>query len=147
MHINHHGIHNNYCHSKCAIQVAPTACHNKKIARKTNWQTHQNKFYRTRRKVRQKKKNLYNSTLPTMQITMLTTSKDKNQSPNSFSVDTDGVYFIIDNSANGGICNIKSMFVGDFENQKVTLITAEGKTTTIKKVGTICLVLKDDGCL
>ena len=101
-------------------------------------------FYRTRRKVRQKKKNLYNSTLPTMQITMLTTSTDKIQSPNSFSVDTDGVYFIIDNSANGGICNIKSMFVGDFENQKVTLITAEGKTTTIKKVGTICLVLKDD---
>ncbi len=75
---------------------------------------------------------------------MLTTSKDKYQSPNSFSVDTDGVYFIIDNSANGGICNIKSMFVGDFKNQKVTLITAEGKTTTIKKVGTICLVLKDD---
>ena len=79
-----------------------------------------------------------------MQITMLTTSTDKIQSPNSFSVDTDGVYFIIDNSANGGICNIKSMFVGDFENQKVTLITAEGKTTTIKKVGTIRLVLKDD---
>ena len=79
-----------------------------------------------------------------MQITMLTTSEDKNQSPNSLSVDTDGVYFIIDNSANGGICNIKSMFVGDFENQKVTLITAEGKTTTIKKVGTIRLVLKDD---
>ncbi len=36
------------------------------------------------------------------------------------------------------------MFVGDFEYQKVTLITAEGKTTTIKKVGTIRLVLKDD---
>ncbi len=35
-------------------------------------------------------------------------------------------------------------FVGDFENQKVTLITAEGKTTTIKKVRTICFVLKDD---
>ncbi len=64
---------------------------------------------------------------------MLTTSKDTNQSPNSFSVDTDGVYFIIDNSANGGICDIKFMFVGDFENQKVTLITAEGKTTTVKK--------------
>jgi hypothetical protein len=79
-----------------------------------------------------------------MQITILTTSKDKNQSQKSFSVDTDGVYFIINNSTNGGICNIKSMFVGDFENQKVTLITAEGKTATIKKVGTICLVLKDD---
>ncbi len=75
---------------------------------------------------------------------MLTTSKDKNQSPNSMSVNTDGVYFIFDNSANGGICNIKFMFVGDFEYQTVTFITAEGKTTTIKKVQTICLVLKDD---
>ena len=36
------------------------------------------------------------------------------------------------------------MFVGDFEYQNVTLITAEGKTTTIKKVRTIRLVLKDD---
>ena len=79
-----------------------------------------------------------------MQMKILTTSKDKNQSPNSFSVDTDGVYFIIDNSANGGICSIKSMFVGDVEYQTVTLITAEGKTTTVKKVGTICLVFKDN---
>jgi hypothetical protein len=36
------------------------------------------------------------------------------------------------------------MFVGDFEYQEVTLITVEGKTTTLKKVRTICLVLKDD---
>ncbi len=49
------------------------------------------------------------STLPTMQITMLATSKDQYQNPNFFSVDTDGVYFIIINSANGGICNIKSI--------------------------------------
>ncbi len=54
------------------------------------------------------------------------------------------MYFIINNSANSGICNIKSIFVGDFEYQKVTLITTEGKTTTIKKVGTIHLVLKDN---
>ncbi len=36
------------------------------------------------------------------------------------------------------------MFVGDFEQQIVTLVTAEGRTTTMKQVGTICLVLKDD---
>ncbi len=35
-------------------------------------------FYQTRCTVRQKKQNLYKSTLPSMQITMLTTSKDKN---------------------------------------------------------------------
>ncbi len=75
---------------------------------------------------------------------MLATSTDQYQQPNSFSVDTDGVYFIIDNSANGGICNIKFMFVGDFERHRVTLVTAHGRTTTEKLVETIPLVLKDD---
>jgi hypothetical protein len=84
------------------------------------------------------------STLPSMQITMLETSMDQYQQPNSFSVDTDGVYFIINNSANGGICNIKSMFDGDFEKHSITLVTAYGRTTTKKLVGTIPLVLKDD---
>ncbi len=42
---------------------------------------------------------------------MLATSMDQYQQPNSFSVDTDGVYFIINNPANGGICNIKSMLL------------------------------------
>jgi hypothetical protein len=36
------------------------------------------------------------------------------------------------------------MFIGDFEHQNVTLITAEGKTTTMKKVGTIRFVFKDN---
>jgi hypothetical protein len=44
MHINHHGIHNNYCNLKCAIQVVCTACHKEKFARNTNWQTCQNEF-------------------------------------------------------------------------------------------------------
>ncbi len=79
-----------------------------------------------------------------MQITMLATSTDQYQHPNSFSVDTDGVYFIINNSAKGCICNIKSMFVGDFERHRVTLVTAYGRTTTVKLVGTIHLVLKED---
>jgi hypothetical protein len=79
-----------------------------------------------------------------MQIMMLATSTDQYQKPNSVSVDTDGVYFIINNSANSGICGIKSMFVRDFEQQIVSLVTAEGRTTTVKIVGTICLVLKDD---
>ncbi len=54
------------------------------------------------------------------------------------------VYFIIDNSANGGICNIKSMFFGDFERHIVTLVAAYGRTTTVKLVGTIHIILKDD---
>ena len=36
------------------------------------------------------------------------------------------------------------MFVGDFEYQTVTLITAEGETMTVKIFKTICLVLKDN---
>jgi hypothetical protein len=36
------------------------------------------------------------------------------------------------------------MFVGDFEQQIVTLVTAYGRTTTVKQVGTISLVLEDD---
>jgi hypothetical protein len=79
-----------------------------------------------------------------MQITMLATSTDQYQQPNSVSVDTDGVYFIINNSANGGIYNIKSMFVGDFERHSATLVIAYGRTTTKKLVGTIHLVIKDD---
>jgi hypothetical protein len=75
---------------------------------------------------------------------MLATSMDQYQKRNSFSVNTDGVYVIIDNSANSGICNIKSMFIGDFEQQIGTLVTAYGRTTTVKLVGTICLVIKDD---
>jgi hypothetical protein len=65
-----------------------------------------------------------------MQITMLATSTDQYQQLNSFAVDTDGVYFIVNSSANNGICNIKSMFVGDFERHRVTLVIAYGRTTT-----------------
>jgi hypothetical protein len=36
------------------------------------------------------------------------------------------------------------MFVGDFEKQIVTLVTAYSRTTTVKLVGTICLILRDD---
>ncbi len=54
--------------------------------------------------------------------------------------------FTINNSAKGGICNcnIKSMFVGDFKRHRVTGVTANGRTTTKKLVGTIHLILKDD---
>ncbi len=68
--------------------------------------------YQTKHKVWHKRQQSCTSTLPSMQITMLAKSTDQYQQPNSFSVDTDGIYFLLDNSANGGICNIKSMFVG-----------------------------------
>ncbi len=80
--------------------------------------------YRIKHKVWHKRQQSCTSTLPSMQTTMLATSTDQYKQPNSFSVDTDGVYFMINNSANGGICNIKPMFVGDFERHSVTLVTA-----------------------
>ncbi len=63
--------------------------------------------YQTKHKVWHKRQRSCTSTLPSMQITMLATPTDQYQQPISFSVDTDGVYFIINNWANGGICNIK----------------------------------------
>ncbi len=100
--------------------------------------------YQTKHKVQHKRLQSCTSTLPSVQITMLATSTDQCQQPNFFSVDTDGVYFIINNSAKSGICNIKSMFVGNFERHRVTIVTAYERTTTKKLVGTIRLILKDD---
>ncbi len=68
-------------------------------------------LYQTRCKDWHKRQQSYMSTLPSIQIMMLATSMDQYQQPNSFSVDTDGVYFIINNSASDGICNIKSMLL------------------------------------
>jgi hypothetical protein len=56
--------------------------------------------YQTKHKVRHKRRQSCTSPLPSMQVTILATSTNQYQQPNSFSVETDGVYFIIDNSAN-----------------------------------------------
>ncbi len=49
-------------------------------------------LYQTRRKIWHKRWWSCTSTLPSMQITMLATSTNQYHQPNSFSVDTDGVY-------------------------------------------------------
>ena len=67
-----------------------------------------------------------------MQLILLAIIEDQNQGTNSFSVDTNGIYFIIGNSTNGFICSIKSMFVGDFKHQNVILVTVNSKTITVK---------------
>ena len=70
-------------------------------------------------------------------------SFDDNSTP--FSVNTDGISFIIHNSATGAICNTKSMFIGLFVDHTVKQVTAERQSTTTKRVGTICLILRDNG--
>jgi len=37
------------------------------------------------------------------------------------------------------------MFIGPLVDHTINLVTAEGQSTTTKKVGTIRLVLRDDG--
>ena len=52
--------------------------------------------------------------------------------------------FLTNNSATGGICNEKSLFVGPFKDHSITTETANGTETKIKKVGTLHLQLTDD---
>ena len=57
--------------------------------------------------------------------TALATSTNSN-SP--FSFDTDGISFIIDNSANCIICNQRDLFVGRLSSEQVSMMTCEGET-------------------
>ena len=62
----------------------------------------------------------------------------------TFSMDSDGMAFIMDNLATGGIYNIRSMFVGKFEPQVVELTTANGVSEKKQMVGTIWVAFRDD---
>ena len=96
-----------------------------------------NIFVRFGRKRRHKSRQL-----PTLHIKMFTTHANPDE--NAFSWDTDGIPFVIDNSATGIICNVRKLFVGPLQPTRVTLETAEGLTTKTKYVGTMRLVLTDD---
>ena len=79
-----------------------------------------------------------------MRIELLTHDYDSTSTLHQFTSDTDGLSFIIDNSANGAICNEHSLFVGPFKKVNVTVVTAHGPVTEVKNVGKLRLVLKDD---
>jgi hypothetical protein len=81
--------------------------------------------------------------MPTLHIKMFTTKANQSDE-NAFSWDTDGIPFVIDNSATGIISNVRKLFVGPLTPTRVTLETAEGTTTKTKFVGTLRLVLTDD---
>ena len=87
-----------------------------------------------KRKVGKKTPNLY--------IKVFATDSDPSESP--FSWDTDGIPFIIDNSATAIISNERRFFKGSLVTTKVTLETAEGISTDTKLVGSIRLVLTDN---
>ncbi len=67
-----------------------------------------------------------------------------NPSESTFSWDTDGIPFIVDNSATGIISNVHKLFIEPLIPNKVTLETAEGLTTKTKFVGTMTLALMDN---
>lgn len=97
-----------------------------------------NIFVRYGRKCRRKR-----PSMPTLHIKMFTTKANQSDE-NAFSWDTDGIPFVIDNSATGIISNVRKLFVGPLTPTRVTLETAEGTTTKTKFVGTLRLVLTDD---
>ena len=82
------------------------------------------------------------SCLPSVQITALT--HDYKRGNGSFNLDTDGVPFIIDNSATGAICRERSLFVGPFQQINLSVGTAHGIKSSTKHKGTLRLVLTDD---
>jgi hypothetical protein len=82
--------------------------------------------------------------LTRVHLTLLATDYELQNNSNLFTMDTDGVPFIINNSANGAICNTKLLFIGSFGQRNVTKVTAHGKTSQIMRVGTIRLKLRDN---
>ena len=83
------------------------------------------------------------SRLPSVHITAL--AHNYKQGNGSFNLDTDGVPFIIDNSATGAICTVRSLFVGPFQQINLSVGTAHGIKSSIKHKGTFRLILTDNG--
>jgi len=80
---------------------------------------------------------------PSLHIKIYATVSQHKSSEN-FSFDTDGIPFIIDNSATGAICNDKSRFLSDLQPHNVTVETASGLETKLNHVGILRLELEDD---
>ena len=81
--------------------------------------------------------------IPNLNIKLFTT-KANYPEENTFSWDTDGIPFIVDNSATGIIRNVRKLFVFPLSPTRVTLEIAEGLKTSTKYVGTVRLVLTDN---
>ena len=80
--------------------------------------------------------------LPTLHIKLYATDTDPNE--RTFSWDTDGIPFVVDNSATAIISNERRLFNGHLTPNRVTLETAEGVSTRTQLVGIFRLVLTDN---
>ena len=75
---------------------------------------------------------------------LLTHDMTKAAEDDSYSFNTDGIPFIINNPATKAIYNDRSLFVGPLRPCKVVLGTAEGIQTKTRHVSTLHLKLRDD---
>ena len=73
---------------------------------------------------------------------MYATAAEPNEK--AFSWDTDGILFVVDNSATAIISNEPRLFHGRPNLTRVTLETANGFSTKTQLVGIFCLVLTDN---
>ena len=79
---------------------------------------------------------------PTLHIRIYETAADPNEK--IFSWDTDGVPFVVDNSATAIISNYRRLFHGHLTSTRVALETADGVSTKTQLVLICHLVLTDN---
>ena len=72
------------------------------------------------------------------------TKKNKEDKPSVVDFDSDGIPFIIDNSANCIICNVRELFVGPLEPETTNLTTADGVSAKPRYIGSLRLKLVDN---
>ena len=79
---------------------------------------------------------------PKLHIKVFADDAGKGDSP--FSWYTNGILFIVDNSATAIICSERKLFTGHLSLMSITLETAEGMSVSTKSVGVLRLVLTDN---
>ena len=68
---------------------------------------------------------------------------DAGEGDSAFSWYTDGIPFIVDNSATAIICSERKLFTGHLSPTSIKLETAKGMSVSTKLVGVLRLVLTD----
>ena len=79
---------------------------------------------------------------PALHIRMYATAADPNEK--IFSRDTDGIPFVVDNSATAIISNERRLFHGHLTPTRVTLETADGVSTKTQLIGIFRLIITNN---
>ena len=73
-----------------------------------------------------------------------TALKTTSTSNYAYCFDSDGIIFIIYNSATCVICNQRDLFIGSLSTEQVSMTTCEGDSAKQQYLGTMRLILTDD---